>query len=609
MEVEGISLRQDLRNIAIIAHVDHGKTTLVDALFREGGVFRENQRAPERLMDSGELERERGITILAKNAAVQYDGVKINLIDTPGHADFGGEVERILTMVEGALLLVDSAEGPMPQTRYVLRKALEAGLSPLVVINKMDRPDARPAAVVDQVLELFMDLGAQEEQLDFPVIYTSAREGWASREQGIRGSDLDPLFQAILRHIPSPGGDPAAPLQLQVTTLDYDDYQGRIAIGRIAQGKIRAGETVALARDGEVVERPRVARVFLAKGVGREAVEEALAGDVVAVTGLAGINIGDTITSPDDPVPLPGIRVDEPTLVMTFRTNDSPLVGQEGKYVTSRHLRERLFRELERNVALRVEETDSPDAFRVAGRGELHLSILIETIRREGYELGISKPEVILREEGGTRLEPYEELLVEVLPDYVGSAMELIGGRRGELQSMGEGSAGSSRLEFRITSRGLLGLRADFMAATRGYGTMHHVYAGYGPWQGEMGSRTRGSIVATEAGEATGYALHNLEDRGVFFVAPGTRVYPGMVIGEYTRESDIEVNVCKKKHATNVRSATAEETFKLASPRLLTLEGALEFIAADELVEVTPANIRVRKLYLDQQDRRAKRRG
>ncbi len=602
-------MRQDLRNIAIIAHVDHGKTTLVDALFREGGVFRENQRATERLMDSGELERERGITILAKNAAVQYDGVKINLIDTPGHADFGGEVERILTMVEGALLLVDSAEGPMPQTRYVLRKALEAGLSPLVVVNKMDRADARPAAVIDQILELFMDLGAQEEQLDFPVIYASAREGWASREQGVRGKDMDPLFRAILEHIPSPGGDAAAPLQLQVTTLDHDDYQGRIAIGRIAQGTIRPGEVVAVARDGEVVERPRVVKVFLAKGVGREAVEQAVAGDVVAVTGLTGINIGDTITSPENPVPLPGIRVDEPTLVMTFRTNDSPLVGQEGKYVTSRHLRERLFRELERNVALRVEETDSPDAFRVAGRGELHLSILIETIRREGYELGISKPEVILREEGGARLEPYEELLVEVLPDYVGAAMELIGGRRGELQSMGEGSAGSSRLEFRITSRGLLGLRAEFLSSTRGYGTMHHVYAGYGPWQGEMVSRIRGSIIATEAGETTGYALHNLEDRGVFFVPPGTRVYPGMVVGEYTRESDIEVNVCKKKHATNVRSATAEETFKLATPRLLTLEGALEFIAADELVEVTPANIRVRKLYLDAQERKIKRKG
>jgi len=592
--------RTDLRNVAIIAHVDHGKTTLVDGLLRQSGAFRANEQVAERVMDSNELERERGITILSKNTGIIYKGVRINIVDTPGHADFSGEVERIMTMVDGCLLVVDAAEGPMAQTKFVLRKAMEAGLKPVVVINKIDRPDRRIAEVEDEILDLFIELGADDDQLEYPVIYASARDGVATYSLDEEGKDLRPIFDTILEHIPCPEGDPDAPLQAMVTSLDYDEYVGRVAIARIRQGTVKAGQQVAVAKlDGSVV-RFRAAQLFGFQGLKRVPLEEASVGDIIAMTGLEDVNIGETITDPENPQPLPPIKVDEPTMQMTFRTNDSPFAGREGKYVTSRHLRARLFKELERNVALRVEETDSPDAFIVSGRGELHLSILIETMRREGYELAVSKPKVIFRkDENGNRLEPLEQLIIDLPEEYMGTVMEALGTRKAEMTNMVNHGNGNVRLEFIIPARGLIGFRSEFLTMTRGYGIMHHVFYDYGPYRGDIPTRTRGSLVASEAGVATQYALYQLQDRGTLFIEPGTEVYVGMVVGESNRGQDIDVNVCKTKHLTNIRAAGSDEKLLLDPPRLLTLEEALEQINDDELVEVTPKSIRLRKQYLD----------
>ncbi|MBP2019034.1 GTP-binding protein [Symbiobacterium terraclitae] len=592
--------RTDLRNVAIIAHVDHGKTTLVDGLLRQSGTFRANEQVAERVMDSNDLERERGITILSKNTGITYKGVRINIVDTPGHADFSGEVERIMTMVDGCLLVVDAAEGPMAQTKFVLRKAMEAGLKPVVVINKIDRPDRRIAEVEDMILDLFIELGADDDQLEYPVIYASARAGVATYRLEEEGKDLQPIFDTILEHIPCPEGDPDAPLQAMVTSLDYDEYVGRVAIARVRQGRVVAGQQVAVAKlDGSVV-RFRAAQLFGFQGLKRVPMEEATVGDIIAMTGLEDVNIGETITDPEQPVPLPPIKVDEPTLQMTFRTNDSPFAGREGKYVTSRHLRARLFKELERNVALRVEETDSPDAFIVSGRGELHLSILIETMRREGYELAVSKPKVIFRrDEHGNRLEPLEQLIIDIPEEYMGTVMEALGVRKAEMTNMINHGNGNLRLEFIIPARGLVGFRSEFLTLTRGYGIMHHLFYDYGPYRGDIPTRTRGSLVASEAGTATQYALYQLQDRGTLFIEPGTEVYVGMVVGENSREQDMDVNVCKTKHLTNIRAAGSDEKLLLDPPRLLTLEEALEQIADDELVEVTPKSIRLRKQYLD----------
>nr|PZN73382.1 MAG: translational GTPase TypA [Bacillota bacterium] len=592
--------RTDLRNVAIIAHVDHGKTTLVDGLLRQSGTFRANEQVAERVLDSFDLERERGITILSKNTAITYKGVKINIVDTPGHADFSGEVERIMTMVDGCLLIVDAAEGPMAQTKFVLRKAMEAGLKPVVVINKIDRPDRRIAEVEDEILDLFIELGADEDQLDYPVLYASARRGIATYRLEEEGKDLQPILDTILERIPCPEGDPDAPLQAMVTSLDYDEYVGRVAIARIKQGTVRAGEQVAVAKlDGSVVKF-RAAQLFGFHGLKRVPMEVATVGDIIAMTGLEDVNIGETITDPENPQPLPPIKVDEPTLQMTFRTNDSPFAGQEGKYVTSRHLRARLFKELERNVALRVEETDSPDVFIVSGRGELHLSILIETMRREGYELAVSKPQVIYRyDENGNRLEPLEELILELPDEYMGPVMEALGVRKAEMTNMVHHGNGNVRLEFIIPARGLVGFRSEFLTLTRGYGIMHHTFHGYGPYRGEIPTRQRGSLVASETGTATQYALYQIQERGTLFIEPGTEVYVGMVVGEHNRPQDLDVNVCKTKHLTNIRAAGADEKLLLDPPRKLTLEEALEQIADDELVEVTPKSIRLRKQYLD----------
>lgn len=592
--------RTDLRNVAIIAHVDHGKTTLVDGLLRQSGTFRANEQVAERVMDSHDLERERGITILSKNTAITYKGVRINIVDTPGHADFSGEVERIMTMVDGCLLVVDAAEGPMAQTKFVLRKAMEAGLKPVVVINKIDRSDRRIAEVEDMILDLFIELGADDDQLEYPVLYASARKGIATYRLEEEGKDLQPILDTILERIPCPEGDPDAPLQAMVTSLDYDEYVGRVAIARVRQGTVRAGQQVAVAKlDGSVV-RFRAAQLFGFHGLKRVPTEEATVGDIIAMTGLEDVNIGETITDLENPQPLPPIKVDEPTLQMTFRTNDSPFAGQEGKYVTSRHLRARLFKELERNVALRVEETDSPDVFIVSGRGELHLSILIETMRREGYELAVSKPRVIFRyDEAGNKLEPLEQLIIDVPEAYMGTVMEALGTRKAEMTNMINHGNGNVRLEFIIPARGLVGFRSDFLTMTRGYGIMHHVFHGYGPYRGEIPSRLRGSLVASEAGTATQYALYQTQERGTLFIEPGTEVYVGMVVGENSRGQDLDVNVCKTKHLTNIRAAGADEKLLLEPPRKLTLEEALEQIADDELVEITPKSIRLRKQHLD----------
>lgn len=594
---------KNLRNIAIIAHVDHGKTTLVDAMLKQSGTFRANQQVVERVLDSNDLERERGITILSKNTSVRWRGVKINIVDTPGHADFGGEVERVLKMVNGVLLIVDAFEGPMPQTRFVLRKALELKLTPIVVVNKIDRPDARPEEVVDEVLDLFIELGADDDQLDFPVIYTSARQGTSGIAPEQMQLTLEPLFAKILEHIPAPEGDPESPFQLLVTTLDYDDYVGKIVVGRIVRGSVHQGEQVTLIKRDESFERAKIGKVYVFEGLQRLDVPEASAGEIVALTGLTSANIGETVASALNPEPLPPIDVDEPTLSMNFMVNNSPFAGQEGEFVTSRKLRERLFKEIETNVSLRVEETDSTEVFKVSGRGELHLSILIENMRREGYELQVSKPEVIFKVIDGVKCEPIEFLICDVPESSLGAVMELLGKRKAELVNMSNLSPTQVRVEFKVPARGLIGFRSEFLSETRGEGMMSHVFYGYEPYKGEIPGRNRGVLIAFEDGEATTYGLYQAQERGKIFIEPGVKVYEGMIVGENSREQDIEVNVAKKKHVTNMRSSTADEALRLEKPLVFSLEQALEYIDEDELVEITPKSIRLRKKYLDRHSR------
>jgi GTP-binding protein len=596
--------RNDLRNIAIIAHVDHGKTTLVDAMLKQSHIFRDNQTVMERVLDSNDLERERGITILAKNTAVTYRGVKINITDTPGHSDFGGEVERVLNMADGVLLLVDAVDGPMPQTRFVLRKALELRHKAIVVINKVDRPNARLNHVANATFDLFVDLGATDDQAEFPIVYTDALEGRASLTPGDVGADLQPLFDTILEYIPAPQVRPDQPLQMLVTTLAYDDYKGRIAIGRIFAGRLRAAQEVArLAVDG-TVERGRIAQLFVHQGLERIEVQEAEAGEIVAITGLPQVYIGETIADPEQPHALPPIRVEAPTVRMMFGVSTSPFAGREATWSTSRKLRERLFKELEHNVSLRVEETDSADTFVVSGRGELHLAILIETMRREGYEFQVGKPEVIFKSgEKGEIQEPVEEVYIEVAQETLGAVMEMLGNRRGLLHEMHTRDDDTVHLQYRVPTRGLLGFRSKFLTATRGTGVMHALFHGYEPLSGEVQARERGSLVAHEGGLATTFGLHNAEGRGTLFVGPGTEVYEGMIVGEQPREGDLVVNVCKKKHLTNMRSSNADIAIQLTPPRVMSLDDAIEYIAEDELIEVTPKSIRLRKRILPNETR------
>jgi hypothetical protein len=592
-------IREDIRNIAIIAHVDHGKTTLVDAMFRQSHIFRENQKVVERVMDSNPLERERGITILAKNTSVMHNGVKINIVDTPGHADFGGEVERILNMVDGVLLLVDSHEGPMPQTKYVLRKALEHKLKPIVVINKIDRPDERISEVEGEILDLFVELDADDDQLDFPLVYASARDGIAKLNMKDEGKDLEPLFKTIMESCPPPEGEPDEPLQIMVTTLESDDYLGKVAIGRITRGTVKKGMKVAIT-DGEKTRNDFVGQLFNWQGMKRTPIEEAKIGDIVAIAGFKNITIGETVSDAEHVEALPTIKIDEPTLSMVFRVNKSPFAGREGDYVTSRHIRARLMKEIETNVALKVEDTDTADAFLVSGRGELHLSVLIEVMRREGYELEVSKPQVIYKEIDGKRCEPLERLTIEVPQEFMGAVMEGLGPRRAEMISMEE-LAGYIRMEFSIPARGLLGFRNELLTTTRGTGILYHVFQGYSPYKGDIPERTRGSLVAFEAGTTTAYGLNSILERGTLFIDPGVEVYEGMIIGENSRENDMDVNPCKKKHLTNTRAAGSDEAIRLPPCRQYTLEGALEWIADDELVEVTPKSIRMRKQVISRQ--------
>ncbi len=593
----------NLRNVAIIAHVDHGKTTLVDCLLRQAGIFQEHERLIDRVLDSNDLERERGITILSKNTAVNYEDIKINIVDTPGHADFGGEVERVLKMVDGALLLVDAFEGPMAQTKFVLRKALEAGLRIIVVINKIDRPDARPDEVLDEVFDLFVELEAESWQLDFPVIYTSARQGIATMEPQEPGKNMRPLFEMIKREIPGPTGESELPLQLQIATLDYDDYVGRIGIGRIKNGIIEAGQMITLCKRDGSSEQLKIGKLWVYKGLKRTEVQSASAGEIVALSGLNQVNIGETVCCLENPLPLPLLSIDEPTLTMTFMVNDSPFAGREGKYVTSRHIRNRLWKEAETNVSLKVEETPSPDAFQVSGRGELHLSILIETMRREGYELQISKPEPITKEIDGKIYEPYERLFIFVSEEFSGQVLENLGRRRAELTNMQTSDTNQVKMEFLIPARGLIGFRSEFLTDTKGDGVMHHLFDSYGPWKDGIETRNQGSLVAFENGEASSYGIHNVEDRGTLFVSPGEKVYTGMVVGIHVRDEDLDVNVCKKKHLTNMRSSSADEAIRLTPPVIFSLEQAMEFINDDELVEVTPSSIRIRKKTLDRAER------
>ncbi|HVS77025.1 MAG TPA: translational GTPase TypA [Steroidobacteraceae bacterium] len=597
-------MNRPIRNIAIIAHVDHGKTTLVDCLLRQSGTFAAHEKLTERVMDSNDIERERGITILAKNCAIEYGGTRINIVDTPGHADFGGEVERVLSMVDGVLLLVDAVEGPMPQTRFVTRKALALGLKAIVVVNKIDRPGSRPGWVVDQTFELFDKLGASDEQLDFPVIYASALQGWAGTDHLERRPDMSALFEAILKHVPPPAADSALPLQLQISTLDYNSYVGRIGIGRIRRGSIRPGQPVVL-RHGEEDRGPgKIGQVLTFTGLERRPVEEATAGDIVAVTGIEDVNIGLTICDPQAPEGLPPIRVDEPTLAMNFQVNTSPFAGREGKFVTSRQIRERLQRELQSNVALRVEETEEPDVFRVSGRGELHLTILIENMRREGYELAVSRPQVLTRVVDGEVHEPYEALTVDVEDEHQGAVMEALGTRRAELTDMAVDGNGRVRLDYRVPARGLIGFQGEFLTLTRGTGLMSHIFDGFAPVKGDIPDRHNGVLVSNEQGEAVAYALFNLQERGRLFVSPGEKLYEGMIIGIHSRDNDLVVNPIKTKKLTNIRAAGKDDAILLTPPIPLTLEYAVEFIADDELVEVTPISIRIRKRFLKEQDRK-----
>ena len=603
MKGDTMSKRENLRNVAIIAHVDHGKTTLVDELLKQSGTFRENEQVQERVMDSNDLERERGITILSKNTAVHYKNTKINIVDTPGHADFGGEVERILTMVDGVLLLVDAFEGCMPQTRFVLKKALNLKRKVLVVVNKIDRPGARPSEVIDEVLDLFIELGADEDQIEFPVVYASAKDGYSSLDPDVREGDMRPLLDAILEHISAPDGDIDGPLQILFSSLDYDDYIGRIGVGRVERGKILRGENVVLCKQDGKQENVKISRLYQFEGLKRVEVDSAMMGDIVCVSGIADLNIGETACDPECIEPLPFVKIDEPTISMNFIVNDSPFAGREGKFVTSRNLRDRLFKEVETNVSMRVEETDSTDTFKVSGRGELHLSILIETMRRQGYEFQVSRPEVIYKTINGQLCEPIELLIIEVPEQYVGSVIEKLGSRKGELENMGSRNGGATHLEFKIPARGLIGYRSEFMTDTNGNGIMNQLFAGYEPYKGDIQTRERGSIVVHETGTSTGYGLFNTQDRGRLFIGPGVEVYEGMIVGECSRNEDIVCNVCKKKQMTNTRAAGSDDALRLVPHSTLSLEQSMEFIKDDELLEVTPESLRLRKRVLSKEQR------
>ena len=598
MSQQTIDSSPERRNIAIIAHVDHGKTTLVDALFRQSGVFRANEQVTDRVLDNIDLERERGITILAKNTAVRYEDVTINIVDTPGHADFGGEVERTLTMVDGVLLLVDASEGPLPQTRFVLRKALERGLVPIVVVNKIDRHDARPQEVLNEVYDLFIDLDASDDQIDFPVIYTNAKAGTATLNVEVPGETLRPLFDAIVRYVESPGGDPTAPLQLLVANLDSSDYLGRIAIGRMFNGTVSVGDEVVVAKLDGHVQRTRVTKLYAFDGLQRVDIPSATAGDIVCLAGIDDITIGETITDPEQQTPIPPTHIDEPTVSMVFGINTSPMAGRDGQFVTSRNLRERLERELIGNVSIRVESTDSSDRMKVIGRGELQLSILIEMMRREGYELQVSRPEIVTRTVNDQIQEPVEDLIIDVAEDYHGVVIAQLGTRRASMTKMVNHGSGRVRLEFRVPTRGLIGFRSQFLTDTRGTGIMNHLFAAWEPWHGPISGRPTGVLVADRPGKATAFAIYNLQERGEIFIEPTVEVYEGMVIGENARTADLDVNVTKEKHLTNMRKSTSEEAIRLVSPRTLNLEQAIEFINDDELVEVTPQTVRVRKRVL-----------
>ncbi|MEP7244203.1 MAG: translational GTPase TypA [Gammaproteobacteria bacterium] len=600
-------MHRPIRNIAIIAHVDHGKTTLVDCLLRQSGTFAAHEKIVERVMDSNDIERERGITILAKNCAVEYGGTRVNIVDTPGHADFGGEVERVLSMVDGVLLLVDAVEGPMPQTRFVTRKALALGLKAIVVVNKIDRPGARPGWVIDQTFELFDKLGATDEQLDFPVIYASALQGWASTDYTEKQPDMSSLFEAVLKHVPPPAADVSQPLQFQISTLAYNSYVGRIGIGRLRKGSVRPGQQVVLRFGDEDRGPAKIGQVLTYTGLERVPVGEAFAGDIVAITGIDDVNIGVTICDPVNPVGLPPIRVDEPTIAMNFQVNTSPLAGREGKFVTSRQIRERLHRELQSNVALRVEDTAEPDIFRVQGRGELHLTILLENMRREGFELAVSRPQVLTKMVDGVVHEPYEALTVDIEESHQGAVMEALGSRRAELTDMQMDGRGRARLEYRVPARGLIGFQGDFMTMTRGSGLISHIFDGFAPNKGEIPDRHNGVLISNEQGEAVAYALWNLQERGRMFVNPGEKLYEGMIIGIHSRENDLVVNPIKTKKLTNVRAAGKDDAILLTPPIPLTLEYAVEFIADDELVEITPVAIRVRKRFLKENERKRSR--
>lgn len=605
--------REDVRNVAIIAHVDHGKTTLVDELLKQSGVFRENQEVAERVMDSNDIERERGITILSKNTAVKYGDYKINIIDTPGHADFGGEVERVLKMVNGVILVVDAFEGAMPQTKFVLKKALELDLSVIVCINKIDRPEARPAEVVDEVLELLMDLDASDEQLDCPFIYASAKTGVASADMNTTGTDMKPLFDAIIEHIPAPQGDPEAPTQVLISTIDYNEYVGRIGVGKVDNGSLKLNQEVMLVNhhDPDKHQKVKIGKLYEFDGLNKIEVNEAQIGAIVAISGITDIHIGDTLCSPEAPNPIPFQKISEPTISMQFMVNDSPLAGKEGKFVTSRHLRDRLFRELNTDVSLRVEETDTTESYKVSGRGELHLSVLIENMRREGYEFAVSKAEVIYKtDERGKKLEPMEIAVVDVPEDFSGTVINMLTQRKGELQGMAPMSDGNIRLEFNIPSRGLIGFRSEFMTSTKGTGVINTIFDGYGAYKGDIQYRNQGSLIAYESGTSITYGLFNAQERGTLFIGPGEAVYGGMVVGQNGKTDDIEVNVCKTKHLTNTRSSGSDDALKLVPPRILSLEQALEFIDTDELLEITPKSLRIRKKILDPTLRmRARRNG
>ena len=596
--------RENIRNVAIIAHVDHGKTTLVDQLLHQSGIFRSNEQVDERVMDSNDLEKERGITILSKNTGIHYKDVKINIVDTPGHADFGGEVERIMMMVDGVLLLVDAFEGCMPQTRFVLKKALALGKKAIVVINKIDRPGARPDEVIDEVLDLFIELGANDDQIEFPVVFASGRDGYASLDSSAREGDMRPLLDAILEHIDAPEGEMDGPLQLLFSSLDYDDYLGRIGVGRVERGSVKEGQQAVLCKQDGTTQNVKVVKLYSFEGLQRVECREAKMGDLVAVSGIAELNIGETVCDKEHPDPLPFVKIDEPTISMNFMVNDSPFAGQEGKFVTSRNIRARLFKEVETNVSMRVEETDTTDSFKVSGRGELHLSILIETMRRQGYEFQVSRPQVIYKKgPNGELLEPMELLIVEVPENYVGAVMEKIGSRKGELENMDVRDGGSTHIEFKIPARGLIGYRSEFMTDTNGNGIMNNLFAGYEEYKGDIQMRERGSIVVHETGESTGYGLFNTQDRGRLFIGPGVQVYEGMIVGECAKNEDIVCNVCKKKQMTNTRASGSDDALRLVPPTTLSLEQSMEFIGDDELLEITPVSMRLRKKILSKEKR------